>query len=421
MEEKYQQQHISQVSHFLPENLCTHDTRTDIEHALSDPKAKIPPYLESYYYDYQYCHQHNYLRQVNLIGQLAFMMYFFADYFILQDVTLLSGLIRFIIILVAVIANYYLFKYVQNIRILDLILPIGSVICVTAWFFILSQSQSDYVSTYIYASFIFILLANLSIQVHFRPILYISLFITAVISVGVFYLLDPMNATVYLLAYVPILLFSLFISATTTLNARRNFLRTLMDDWTYHSLQHLAHTDELTQLSNRREFLDRAELEVKQWPKHSSTCLFMFDVDHFKHINDSYGHDVGDIVLKHIASIARKEMRRKDILARFGGEEFVALLSESSLEETLIIAERLRERIEKYEITLDSGQKFNFTVSIGVASLQPEDDDLNVLLKQADIALYSAKESGRNKVVVYDPSMPEHSETITKQVTSWVI
>jgi diguanylate cyclase (GGDEF)-like protein len=421
MEEKYQQQHITQVSHFLPEALCTHDTRLDIEHALADPKARIPPHLDSYYYDYQNCHQRHYLRQVNLIGQLAFMMYFFADYFILEDVTLLSGLIRFTIISIAIITNYYLFKYVQDIRVLDLILPIGSLICVTAWLFILSQSQSDYVVTYIYASFIFILLANLSIQVSFRPILYISLFITAVISVGAFYLLNPISAVVYLLAYIPILLFSLFISATTTLNARRHFLRTLMDNWTYHSLQHLAHTDELTQLSNRREFLDRAELEVKQWPKHCSTCLFMFDVDHFKHINDNYGHDVGDIVLKHIALISRKEMRRKDILARFGGEEFVALLSESSLEETFIIAERLRERIAKHEITLETGQKVNFTVSIGIASLQPEDNDLNVLIKQADIALYSAKESGRNKVVVYDPSMPEHSETLTKQVTSWVI
>ena len=276
-------------------------------------------------------------------------------------------------------------------------------------------------SSYLYASFIFIVLANLSIQVRFRPIIYLSILISIVILIGVTHLVNSMQAIVYLLAYIPILLFSLFISWTSTLNARRHFLRTLMDDLTHHNLQRLAHTDELTQLSNRREFLDRAEAEVKQWPKHASTCLFMFDVDHFKHINDSYGHDVGDIVLKDIASIARKEMRRKDILARFGGEEFVALLSESNLEETRIIAERLRELIAKHKITLENGQHFNFTVSIGIASLQPEDDDLNILIKQADIALYSAKESGRNKVVIYDSSMPEQSELTTKQITSWVI
>lgn len=421
MEKELKKQNINQALHFLPEELCTHETHMQIKHALANPKAHIPSIFSTYYYHYQDNNQRHYLRQVNLIGQLAFMMYFFADYFILQDVTLLSGFIRFIIIIVAVTANHYVFKHVHDIRTLDLILPIGTLLCVAAWFFILSQSNSPYISTYLYASFIFIVLSNIAVQVQFRPILYISLTMSAIILSGVFYLVDITNAIVYLLTYVPILLFSLFISWTTTLNARRNFLRRLMDDWTYYSLQRLAHTDELTQLSNRRDFLERAEAEVKQWPKHSSTSIFMFDVDHFKQINDRYGHDVGDLVLQSIASVASKEIRRKDILARFGGEEFIALLSESTLEDTIIIAERFRERIAKHEVVLENGDHVHFTVSIGVASLQPADNDLHILIKQADIALYSAKSSGRNKVVVYNSAMPEHGEVTTKKITSWAV
>lgn len=115
----------------------------------------------------------------------------------------------------------------------------------------------------------------------------------------------------------------------------------MLEDWNFHTLQALAHTDELTQLNNRRQFVHMAAHKVHQWPKSNSICLLMFDVDFFKKINDTYGHDVGDRVLQNIAEIARKEMRRQDILARFGGEEFIALLSETSLDEALVISERL--------------------------------------------------------------------------------
>jgi diguanylate cyclase (GGDEF)-like protein len=132
------------------------------------------------------------------------------------------------------------------------------------------------------------------------------------------------------------------VSWNNTLNARRAFLRSMLEEWDRHLLRELAHTDELTQLSNRRQFELIADKMIHAWPPYQSICLLMFDVDYFKRINDSYGHDIGDQVLQKIAELARKEMRRADVLARFGGEEFVALLPETTLEDAIMIAGRLR-------------------------------------------------------------------------------
>ena len=119
-------------------------------------------------------------------------------------------------------------------------------------------------------------------------------------------------------------------------------------------------------------------------------------------------------MLQNIAEIARKEMRRQDILARFGGEEFIALLSETSLDEALVISERLRQKIAQHQMCVDK-KSFNFTVSIGVSSLKPQQTDLQLLIKEADLALYQAKQSGRNCVISYDVGMSEPPKPILKK------
>lgn len=103
------------------------------------------------------------MQQVNHIGQLAFLLYFFADYFVLPDVSLLSGIARVTVIVLAITINYFLFKYVKDIRIHDQILPVGTLVCAGLWFYLMSLSNSPYISTYIYASVIFVVLANLCI------------------------------------------------------------------------------------------------------------------------------------------------------------------------------------------------------------------------------------------------------------------
>jgi diguanylate cyclase (GGDEF)-like protein len=170
-------------------------------------------------------------------------------------------------------------------------------------------------------------------------------------------------------------------------------------------VRNLAHTDELTQLYNRRHFVNLAENCIHDWPRYSSTCLLMFDVDHFKQINDSYGHDVGDRVLQLIADTARKEMRHSDVLARFGGEEFIILLSDTQLQDALVIAERIRNSIQQQYLYARPELILKFTVSIGIAELESHTQDLDDLIKKADVALYAAKKSGRNRIEVYRPDM----------------
>lgn len=155
----------------------------------------------------------------------------------------------------------------------------------------------------------------------------------------------------------------------------------------------LIFTDQLTGLYNRT-YLYRW-LDVN---KSRKCTVLMFDIDHFKKINDTYGHDVGDIALKEFAKILSKNIRQKDLLVRFGGEEFVAILKDA--DKGLSIAERIRKDIEGNVIILDGGTNLKFTVSIGVArtdSLTKE--TFSQILKQADNALYQAKTTGRNKIV----------------------
>ena len=144
-----------------------------------------------------------------------------------------------------------------------------------------------------------------------------------------------------------------------------------------------------------------AEQSIRKWQQHSVASLLIFDIDFFKKINDTYGHDIGDEVLRILAEIARKEMRYSDVLARFGGEEFIVLLPNTRLEDASIIAERLCKKIEQHQICIENKFFINFSVSIGVAQLEPQQKDLNLLIKQADIALYEAKKNGRNQVAIY--------------------
>jgi diguanylate cyclase (GGDEF)-like protein len=125
------------------------------------------------------------------------------------------------------------------------------------------------------------------------------------------------------------------------------------------------------------------------------------DIDLFKQVNDNYGHKVGDQVLKKLAAICSEALREIDIIGRVGGEEFAILLPETDKTNALDAAERLRAAIADNLIPIENGLPIRMTVSIGVASLTSNDDNLDVLLSQSDEALYEAKKSGRNKVCCY--------------------
>ncbi len=164
-------------------------------------------------------------------------------------------------------------------------------------------------------------------------------------------------------------------------------------------LERQAHIDLLTDLNNRRYFLELSELELARSKRHAEPLsLLMLDVDHFKMINDTYGHDVGDAVLQRLGEICRHTFREIDIVGRVGGEEFAALLPEADTAEALEVAERLRASVEGAAVKLAGGSLIRFTVSIGVASFQGANEKIEPVLKRADNALYQAKNSGRNRV-----------------------
>lgn len=163
----------------------------------------------------------------------------------------------------------------------------------------------------------------------------------------------------------------------------------------------LATTDFLTGLPNRREFMARLEAEQNRMQRdaHARAAVLMLDIDHFKDVNDEYGHPVGDAVLRHLAALMRDTLRKIDVLGRVGGEEFAALLPGADLEAAHAFAERLRLRIAETPLKQE-GHSFAVTVSVGIAALAPEDECGDAALVRADKALYAAKRSGRNKVMV---------------------
>lgn len=181
--------------------------------------------------------------------------------------------------------------------------------------------------------------------------------------------------------------------------------------------QYLARTDGLTGLSNRRHFFDLAGYEVAVAKRYGHPLsIVLFDIDHFKRVNDTWGHQVGDALLKRIAEIAQAEMRASDLLARYGGEEFIALLANSEAHEAVALAERMRQKISADR--LDAGpENVGVTISTGVAAMRLEDDTLDHLIRRADQALYRAKNGGRNRTVLFTPLKTQHPGRLRRTKT----
>lgn len=166
------------------------------------------------------------------------------------------------------------------------------------------------------------------------------------------------------------------------------------------ALKSLASLDGLTGVSNRREFDRRLQVETERSRRYSHSCsLLMLDIDYFKKLNDTYGHQAGDEALRVVASLIKQKIRPIDQVARYGGEEFAIILPETSGNEALAIAERLRRAIANYEIMVAQGQAIHVTISGGVATFPEDAGSEEVLTFTADQSLYVAKHSGRNRVV----------------------
>ncbi len=167
------------------------------------------------------------------------------------------------------------------------------------------------------------------------------------------------------------------------------------------NLYHQATTDRMTKLFSHHFFEKVLDDEIQRARRYGKTfSLIMFDIDHFKSFNDTYGHLQGDIIIKEIAKIVLKSIRQIDFAARYGGEEFAVILPEVDIEGAAVVAERLRSLIEKHPFPGDS-EPLHVTISLGVAEFDPETiHSVSQMVNEADKALYESKENGRNRVTL---------------------
>ena len=166
----------------------------------------------------------------------------------------------------------------------------------------------------------------------------------------------------------------------------------------YHeTIYKMTIVDGLTGVNNKRFLMETLEREIPRARRHQRPLtLVMFDIDHFKHINDTYGHLAGDYVLKELAQLVKGRLRPDDVLGRYGGEEFCVVLPETELQGGSSIAEELRVLVQDHSFVFEQ-ERINVTISLGVAILQ-DDNDVSSFIKAADERLYAAKRDGRNRV-----------------------
>ncbi|WP_298014417.1 GGDEF domain-containing protein [uncultured Aquabacterium sp.] len=382
----------------------------DIERRVRHLWSPIPTALLPAFHAHQLQHALRFLLMCKLLGHAAYFSYVVADHLAVPDVARTSLLMRSAFLAATLPVCLALFRWCKNVRVLDLLLPLQVTIAAALWFWLLGQSRSPLVGTYLYASVIFIVLANLGVRVRFVPSLITSLAITAVILNGVVRLHpeQPDAVMVFALVYLPVLFFSVYISWSNTLQARRNFLRSLLDRGTRDALatanerlQTLAATDALTGIANRRQFDERAQA---YWAARAQQghhfAVLLADIDYFKPFNDQNGHPAGDACLVQVAAILSAATREGEALVgRYGGEEFAVLLSTDRPAVVHQVAQRLCQAVAQRQMPhphRPDGLGI-VTLSLGGAlSSHPQATSLEALMALADSQLYEAKRAGRH-------------------------
>lgn len=175
-------------------------------------------------------------------------------------------------------------------------------------------------------------------------------------------------------------------------------------------LSEVSARDALTGLYNRWYVLEKIESEINRSLRHGSPmALLMIDLDHFKDVNDTYGHTAGDEVLRDVARVLKESCRVYDVPGRYGGEEFCVVLPQTGMQSVPVVAERIRVRLEQHPSDIGGGNPITVTASIGIAGVEGNDSDPvlspGMLIERADRALYSAKNHGRNCVAVWDSGL----------------
>ena len=307
----------------------------------------------------------------------------------LKDLFYLSAVVFFVNLVI-----YIILRSGVNKRFKDPSLTMVQMILATVWIMICLYSAGEIRSSMLLVYFVVLVFGVFRLR--FLQFLFISLFALINYSLVVYLLYTFHPEEIKLkVELINILLLATVLPWFALLGSYITNLRTTIAK-ALETIEKLAVTDELTQVYNRRrllEILKEQKAYCDRGNKVFSICLF--DLDHFKRVNDSYGHETGDIVLRKVAGTIKQNIRDFDVIARYGGEEFMLVLCGTSGAEALSFAERVREIAES--ITFDHMKGFNITVSIGVAEYQVAESFQNTI-NRADKALYKAKEKGRNRV-----------------------
>lgn len=375
-------------------------------------RVRIPQSLWPEFEHYILRQHRPFLLLTNIIAALAFFSYVLADSLLIPDMAGASLLVRTVLLLVAMVNIWLVFGRSRNILLMDQLMPVHDLIATLSWFELLKRSHSPDVPTFLYASLIFIVFANLGVRVSFKGAVISSLAISVAIMGNVL-LMNPHNSKpllVFSLVYLPVLLFCLFMSWSTTTSVRLAFYASQEQRRRKHELstlnqrlQMLASTDALTRVGNRRAFDLQLEACWQQVQQHGRPfALLLVDIDYFKPYNDHYGHPAGDHVLADVASVMVSCLRSGQAQAfRYGGEEFAILLQTGSRDELLHIAQRVQQQVAALEVEhhYRPDGLGHLTISLGAAlSNLPGLQQATDLLACCDRMLYRAKQQGRNQV-----------------------
>jgi len=173
----------------------------------------------------------------------------------------------------------------------------------------------------------------------------------------------------------------------------------------HQQMENLAMRDGLTGLLNRRAIEEYAESEFNITErKERALSIIMIDIDHFKQVNDKFGHKTGDYALQQVAKILKEDLRNYDRVGRWGGEEFILILPDTWVDDAAIVAERIRIEIAETKFLLETGESFSIRISLGVACASSQVSSLAKLIDSADQAMYQAKQNGRNRVCIFEPA-----------------
>jgi diguanylate cyclase (GGDEF)-like protein len=397
----------------MPKQNPVFNTASDQPLALSGRwRVNIPKALWPEFEGYIWQHHRGFLLLTNIIAALAFFSYVLADSLLIPDMAQASLLVRSALLLVALLDIWLVFGRSRNVLLMDQLMPLHDLIATVAWFELLKRSHSPDVPTFLYASLIFIVFANLGVRVSFKGALASSLAISLVIM-GNVALMNPHDSKpllVFSLVYLPVLLFCLFMSWNTTSSVRLAFYASQEEARRKNELsslnrrlQMLASTDALTQVGNRRAFDLQLEQLWLQMGQHGRPfALLLVDIDFFKPYNDHYGHLAGDHVLAEVASAMVGSLRSGQARAfRYGGEEFAILLQSGRQDELQHIAQRLLQQVAALQVEHryrpDGLPHLTISVGAALSSLQGLRHATD-LLACCDRMLYRAKQQGRNQL-----------------------